>query len=144
MKYFKTKRHLERYIVIFIIFIVPLFIYLEYSIIIKITFLLPIILIPILSITDLTVDNENVVIDYPFLKIVKKNIVKWSFIESLKVNFRKGLTHGALMPSYIEIETKDGDSFKVYYKLTKKELELLKSIVDVKGKAIKIINNPFV
>ena|SRR5690554_6763783 len=143
MKRFKTRRHLERYMVVLLVFILPLFIFLKYPVILKITFLLPIFVIPLLSITDLIVDNKKIIIHYPFLKIVKKNIILWDLVESLKINFREGITHGALMPSYIEIVTKDGKSSKVYYKLSMVELKLFKDIVESKGKILEIINNPY-
>lgn len=95
-------------------------------------------------ITDLIIDYEKIIIQYPFLKIAKRNIIPWGYIKEIQINFRSGLTHGAMMPSYIEFEKKDQTSSKVYYKLSKEELKLLNSIAMSKGIRLIIKNNPYI
>lgn len=95
------------------------------------------------SITDLIIDGEKIIIQYPLFKIAKRKIIPLEYIKEIEINFRSGITHGAMMPSYIEFYKKDQTSSKVYYKLSKEELELFNSIMESMGIRLIIKNNPY-
>ena len=142
MKVFRTKRHFDRLIFVSILFGLPILLFLDVNFGYRIILVTILIIIPILSTLDLEVDSNEISIKYPFIFFIKSENISWESVKKIEIVFRNGLTHGAMMPSYI-LFIDEKFSKKVNYKLSKEELTILVNIVSNKGVGYECKNNPY-
>jgi len=115
----------------------------SYSFLQKALFILIFSTIDILTFKQVIFNEKRIVILYPFFKLIKPKHIDWGEILKIILCFRSGLTHGPMLPSYLEIQRYEQKSIKVYFHPTKEELDLLIDIVESANKKIVIKNNPY-
>lgn len=142
MKVFRTKKHYGRIILISALFGLPLLIFLKIPLIYRIAILLLLIGITLLSTLDLRIDTEKISIKYPFLFFLDEVIINWESLKKVKVVYRSGLTHGAMMPSFIHFIGIERVK-KVNYKLSREELQTVRNLVESKGIVFECKNSPY-
>lgn len=142
MKYFKTKREIKRLLYISSIIILPLLYFLDNPLIINILIVAPIILLPLLFTNELIVNEEKIIVNYPFIK--KRNIIFWNQVKELKIFYKDALIYGSFNPGYIQINIINNKVKRVFYKVSYEELQILEEIVKAKEKSFVVINNPFI
>ena len=96
-----------------------------------------------ISTVDIIVNESNIQIEYPYMPFNKNVFFKWGGINKVEVVYRGGCTHGAMMPSYMIFHFKNGKQKKENYRLSREELNLLKSLIESKGVKFICKNNPY-
>lgn len=142
MKNFCTSKHYDRLIFIAVLFGLPVIIFLNIPLILRLVIVLIFVGVIFSSTLDMIVDQKKISIKYPFLLFWKDNVINWESLSKVVVVYRSGLTHGSMMPSYIEF-TENKMSKKVNYRLSKEELQILEELVKSKKVAFECINNPY-
>jgi hypothetical protein len=142
MSNFKTTRHNGRLLFLAFLFGIPLFLFLKIPILFR--FFMVLIFIGILFITtnDLELNDNEIIIKFPFLPFVKRKKLLWKDIKVIKVEFRGALTHGAMMPSYIQFVGNKINE-RINYKLSKEELIALEKLIRLKGVEFVCLNSPY-
>ena len=123
MSQFKTDRRYGNLVFLGILIVIPL-LFLHVSFFIKLLIFLGYIAIFLVATTDINSSNDGMIIRKPFNPIYSDALFYWNDLLKVRVVYRGGITHGAMMPSYIEFTGK-GKSRKVNYRLSKEELQTL-------------------
>ncbi|HLS11656.1 MAG TPA: hypothetical protein VK050_05805 [Flavobacteriaceae bacterium] len=138
MKDFITKRNVKVIAIVWFLFALFVYFFLDYMVIIKALIMLA----PSVFITNLVI-NKDIIVIKKSLGIWNETL-NWIVVKKIKIEYKDSLSHGAFSPSYIKILTEDGKSKKVYYRPNKEELLVLKEIVESKEKSLIIINSPYI
>jgi len=138
MKDFITKRNVKVIAIVWFLFALFVYFFLDYMVIIKALIMLA----PSVFITNLVIDKDIIVIKKSLG--IWNETLNWIVVKKIKIEYKDSLYHGAFSPSYIKILTEDGKSKKVYYRPNKEELLVLKEIVESKEKSLIIINSPYI
>lgn len=138
MKDFITKRNVKVIAIVWFLFALFVYFFLDYIVIIKVLIMLA----PSVFITNLVI-NKDIIVIKKSLGIWNETL-NWIVVKKIKIEYKDSLSHGAFSPSYIKILTEDGKSKKVYYRPNKEELLVLKEIVESKKKSLIVINSPYI
>lgn len=140
---FTTRLRLVELLFSIIVISVPTLIFIKADLFIRIVLVVAWSLYAVLDSSQLVLSSIGIEKIYPFNPLRKGILVKWGETKKVSIHFRNGLTHGAMMPSYIELILKSGSRRRINLKLKEEELKTLIEMAEENRVDARVINNPY-